>query len=338
MNQPRPRQPESAPRESPAARRARAVAGPISGALSARALREPGARETAARDTDPLRTTTTSARLRRPSSLPQRLLFGRLVRGGALLGVAGLAAVGVVQVAAFVERSDALPVRSVAVHGPGLEPERDEADRARVEEILAYAGVEPGLPLFAIDIDAVAARVLEHPFVAAATVRRVPPDGIEIAVETRAPRAVLAADGLYLVDGKGQVMKTARPGDGLDLPVVTGIAAADVASGQALDVLAAAVDLLEAHVRAGSPGGEASEVSLIPGVGFELVLEDGTRVRVGDDGPEAMTAKLARLDAVVRRLSAEGRRASFIYLDDERRPERAAVRLRPEAETPPVGG
>ena len=51
-----------------------------------------------------------------------------------------------------------------------------------------------------------------------------------------------------------------------------------------------------------------------------------------------IAAKLARLDAVVRRLSQEGRRASFIYLDDERRPERAAVRLRTAAETPPTGG
>jgi cell division protein FtsQ len=277
----------------------------------------------------------TDARLRRPSMLPRRLVWGRLVRGAALLGVSGLAALGVLHVAGWVERSDALPVRTVAVQGA--------SEGAPVEEILAYAGVEPGAPLFAVDLEGVAARVLEHPYVAQATVRRVPPDGIEVSVETRVPRAVLApsaldAGGLYLLDAGGRVMKSARVGDGLDLPVVTGFAAADIASGAASEALAAAVSLAEAHAGAGAPGGAASEVHLVPGVGFELVLEDGTRVRVGDDGPEVMKAKLARLDAVVRRLSQEGRRASFIYLDDERRPERAAVRLRPMAETPPVGG
>lgn len=315
MSQQRARQPES-----PSVRRQRPITGSVStprGLVPPRRTKELGA----------------DGRPHRSSSLPRGLLWGRAVRGGALLGLAGLAALGVVQIASMVEESDALPVRSVAVRGPGLEPESD-----RVAEVLAYAGVEPGMPLFAVDIDAVAARVREHPYVAAATVRRVPPDSIEIAVEPREPRAVLSADGLYLVDAKGRVMKTARPGDGLDLPVLTGVSAADVASGQALDVLSAAVDLLDAHARAGLPGGVASEVSVLPGVGFELVLEDGTRVRVGDDGPDVMKAKLARLDAVVRRLSAEGRRASFIYLDDERRPERAAVRLRPAAETPPVGG
>jgi cell division protein FtsQ len=265
--------------------------------------------------------------------LPQKLLWGRIVRGGVLLGLAGLAALGVVSVARWVEGSDTLPVRTVAVHGNGL-----EAGSPRVDEILAYAAVQPGSPLFALDLDAVKNRVLEHPYVASATVRRVPPDGVEITVETRQPAAILAAGSLYLVDVNGQVMKTARNGDGLDMPVITGIAADDVASGDALPTLHAAVDLLHEHARAGSPGGTASEVHLIPGVGFELVLEDGTRVRVGDDEPEVMKAKLARLDAVVRRLSLEGRRASFIYLDDERRPERAAVRLRPGTETPPVGG
>lgn len=278
---------------------------------------------------------TTDARMRRPSSLPRKLLLGRLVRGGGLLGVAGLAALGVVQVARWVEASDALPLRTISVQAS---PCDGCTSALREDEILLYAGVKTGVPLFAVELDEVAARVMEHPYVASAAVRRVPPDGLEIAVEARTPAAVLAGERLYLLDASGTVMKTAIPGDGLDLPLITGIDSESVAAGAALPTLSAAVGLLEAHRRAGSPGGKASEVNWISGVGFELVLEDGARVRVGDDGPDVMDAKLARLDAVVRRLSSEGRRASFIYLDDERRPERAAVRLRTVAETPPAGG
>jgi cell division septal protein FtsQ len=70
-------------------------------------------------------------------------------------------------------------------------------------------------------------------------------------------------------------------------------------------------------------------------VGFELVLEDGARVRIGRND---WNDKLARLTEVLRRLEEAGRRASHINIDDDRRPERAAVRLRTEAEMRPAGG
>ena len=280
-----------------------------------------------------------SARLRRGSSPPRTVLVGRLMRGAALLGVAALAALGVVQLTAGVERSDAfaraLPVRTIAVHG---------VDGARADEVLAYADVAVGVPLFSVDVDAVAARVLEHPFIAQARVRRVTPDGIEITVTSRQARAVLSeGTGLYLVDGAGHVMKSARVGDGLDLPVITGIDAARIASGDAAAELVAAVSLVAAHEAAGSPGGPLGEVHAVSGAGFELVLAadegHGARVRIGNGSAAAdWHDKLARLSEVLRRLDQAGRKASYINIDDDRRPERAAVRLRTEAEMRPAGG
>ena len=94
----------------------------------------------------------TDARLRRPSSLARNLMVGRLLRGLGLLGVSALAALGVLQVAAWVERSEsfgrALPIRTVAVHG---------VEGPRVDEVLAYAAVTVGAPLFSVDVEAVAA-------------------------------------------------------------------------------------------------------------------------------------------------------------------------------------
>lgn len=266
----------------------------------------------------------TDARLRRPSSLARNLMVGRLLRGLGLLGVSALAALGVLQVAAWVERSEsfgrALPIRTVAVHG---------VEGPRVDEVLAYAAVTVGAPLFSVDVEAVAARVLEHPFIAQARVRRLAPDGIEITVTSREARAVLSAGtGLYLVDGAGHVMKSARAGDGLDLPVLTGVASEG-------DELAAAVSLVIAHEAAGSPGGPLAEVHGVAGIGFELVLSDGARVRIGKDN---LSDKLVRLTQVLRHLHAAGRQASQIDIDDDRRPERAVVRLRTEAEMQPAGG
>ncbi len=267
---------------------------------------------------------------RRTSTLPARLAWGRAVRGGALLALAMLSAVAVVKLAALLENSELLPLKTVTVHG---------ADGPRVDEVLAYAALPAGTPLLSIDTTEVAARVAQHPFVARAAVRRVPPDAVVIDVEQRIAVAALAAGDLYLVARDGSIMKSARAGDGLDLPVITGIAAADVADGTARDVLRGALYRLDAYARGGRPGGGLAELAFVPGVGFELVLDDGLRVRVGDDASESQFVdKLGRLDAVLRRLASAGARASFIHLDDDRRPERAAVRLRPVAETPPVGG
>src|SRR5262245_46867763 len=111
----------------------------------------------------------TDVNRRRPSSLPKRLLLGRLVRGGALLGIAGLAAAGVVRLASVVEKSDALPVRTVAVRAATNATDAANAANAaspangasaasaalskdRADEILAYAGVREGEPLFAVDV------------------------------------------------------------------------------------------------------------------------------------------------------------------------------------------
>jgi cell division protein FtsQ len=226
------------------------------------------------------------------------------------------------------KRTDALPVRTIAVRG---------VSDARAAEVTSYAGVEPGASLFSLDLAAVAARVSEHPWVKDAAVRVVPPDGLEIVVAERAPKALLAVGDLYLVDEEGAPFKAARPGDGLDLPVVTGLDAERVAAadGKGTDDVRAALALLAEHERQGVPGGTVSEVVVVQGVGLDVVFTSGLRVRMGrGDFP----GKLLRLASVLKKLETEKLQASFVYLDDARRPERVAVRLRGGAERLPSSG
>jgi cell division septal protein FtsQ len=208
-------------------------------------------------------------------------------------------------------------------------------------ELLTYAAVAPGSPLWSVNLQSVADRVLEHPFVSHAQVTRRPPDAIVIEVARR--RTVAAAtlpSGLYLVDEAGVPFKRARAGDGLDVPVLSsadlvgGASAGGSAAERGSRELAAAVQVLEAHARRGAPGGAASEL-LWDDAGFELVLVDATRVRLGRSHIED---KLARLSRLFDQLAAEGLAVDRVYLDDERRPERIAVRLRSSAETRAVGG
>ncbi len=284
---------------------------------------------------------------RRAGSAPRASLpppesgLKRTLKAVALVGAAAGAAFVVTRIGDAVERSQHLPLRTVAVTG---------VDAERAAEVRAYAelstdGVDV-TPFFGVDLVAVAERVERHPYVREASVRRVPPDAIEIGVTLREPRALLRRDDrLYLVDDDGVVMKRLRPGDGADLPVIsllaheapsaqsgdaaaTGTAAADGAT------IADALQLIDGAVAVGL-GERLSEVNEVPGAGFEVILDDGARARLGT---RDIDGKLRRLVAAEAQLKAKGRSFAFMWLDDARRPERIAVRLRPETETSKVGG
>lgn len=262
------------------------------------------------------------------------------LKGALFVGVAAAGAVGVVRLDGWLRSDDVLPLRSVAVAGVSGE---------RAREVVAYAEVSQGEPLLGVDLDVVKARVEQHPFVDTASVRRVPPDGLEIEVRERRPRALVALDGvLYLVDERGAPQKRAMPGDGLDLPVITGIGADAFAgtftggeeSGGAVlpapDALGVALRVLASHEAAGAPGGALAEVRMETAERPVAVLADGTRVVLGEGDYDE---KMARLSRVMEALSRQGKGAERVRLDDDRRPERVAVRLRarPEMGEKPEG-
>lgn len=219
----------------------------------------------------------------------------------------------------LLENSDMMPVRSIAVEG---------ASELRAAEIRAFAEVRMGTPTFRLDLDDVARKVREHPFVATATVRRVPPDGIEIQVTERSAVAVVAAKWLYLVDAQGVPFKKAAPGDGLDLPVITGLSIDDFEDGPP-ELLLQALSALQAYDEAGAKGGAAQELNVEPGRGVSLVLPDRLRVVLGmGEYPRKMTWLSASLEALKARKVA----AQIIHLNDEQRPQRVPVRLHPSTE------
>lgn len=264
------------------------------------------------------RDTTGSGRFPRQRRIVERWRLSSHLVAISLLGVAlGL---GVLWAVGELKHGQWMPVRTVAVRGVAAE---------RAEEIRAYAGVPAGAPLFGIDLDEVARRVREHPFVAGATVRRVPPEGIEIDVNERVPVAVLSAGGLYLVDERGVPFKRADPHDGVDLPVVTGISREALLDDRGRRDLDIALMAIVEYARAGEPAGALSEVHLEKHRGASLVFPGGLRVEVGSTG---FAQKYAQLRRVLDELARREAQASFIYLNDDRRPERVAVRLRASAE------
>lgn len=252
-------------------------------------------------------------------TVPARPIGARVVRGLLFAGAGLFAGFVVVRTLPAVVESELLPVRHVLVVG---------AEASRIDEIVAYAQVADGAPLFSLDVADIQERVTEHPYVREAGVRRVPPDTVEIRVVERQPFAVLAAQAPYLLDETMVPFKRVQPGDPVDLPVITGLDPETLGSEASARRLELAFDLIRFHRDAGEPGGRLDEIN-VSSESARVVLAGGLTVQLGH---ERLAERFARLAVVVSRAREIGRALDFVFLDDARRPERVAVRFRSPTE------
>jgi len=254
-----------------------------------------------------------------------------------------LAVAGVWGLARFVQRhltsAPAFAIDAIDVKGLA------RVDRA---ELLAAAGLELGLNVFARSPEDVRARLLRHPWILSAKVERKLPSRFAITVQERAPVALLVveacsstiskseddpacdeASSLYLVSEDAKLFKRLSGKDPVDLPVITGVARQRFASDPDLQrrILVEAVLLMHAYRNSGlwqqNPLGE---IHLEANDGYSLYVgEDLTYVRLG---AAPFDQKLLRMKKVFERLEREHARAEYVYLDNEQRPDRVAVKLR----------
>jgi cell division protein FtsQ len=200
--------------------------------------------------------------------------------------------------------------------------------RVPAAELRELSPVAPGEHLLTADVDALAAALSRHPWIASVEIRRALPPAIVVTVTERRGAALVDLDGLYLLDERGRVFKRATPGDGLDLPLVTGVSREDFVGRQAElePLLAGALALAECWSERGL-GHRAvlSEIHVDPDWGVTLFAgDDGFEVRLGTGD---IPAKLERLERVLAALDAEGKRAAAIHLDNRRHPDWVTVRL-----------
>ena len=173
-------------------------------------------------------------------------------------------------------------------------------------EVLALAGVSVGDRLLSIDTDAVAARIAGHPWVKSVHVSRRLPGCLVVEASERHGVALVALDGLYLVDETGRPFKRASMDEADGLPVLTGIERSQYARMHDVSEAAFREALALLHDYRGRPGRPAvGEVNIDPGFGFSFFLvEGGVEVRLGRGG---YGKKLAQLDRILAALDAKDR-------------------------------
>jgi cell division protein FtsQ len=209
--------------------------------------------------------------------------------------------------------------------------------RASRGELLKLAGLGAGQNLWTLDPGALERAMLQHPWVQSVEVTRRFPKGVSVEVVEHAPAALAVLGDLYVLDDEGEPFKRVTPGDGLDLPLVTGVEREDYVADadKVRERLRGALDVARAYTRV-LPGRteRLSEVRL-GDAGLALVTATGQEVRLGAGDTEV---KLERLARVRRELSARGLAAEIIHLDNRARPGWVAVKLSSGSDSERSGG
>ncbi len=252
-------------------------------------------------------------------------LFARRawLRRGGQLALGGLLVAATIwlgeQSVRYAHQADAFAIREIVIDG-NRQLEAIDVRRA--------ARLQIGSNIFEFSAENARNHLLQHPWIEEAKVVRKLPGRVRIEILERKPVALVALDQLYLVSEEGAVFKRLGVDDPVDLPVITGIASErfydDFEYRKA--ILLRSMALLQDYEGAGLAKREpVSEIHFEGANGIELFVgDDGMNVRLGNGQHRQ---KLRRLRQVLKRLSNENTRPSYVYLDNVRSPERVTVRL-----------
>ena len=193
-------------------------------------------------------------------------------------------------------------------------------------ELVRLGGVLLGQNLVAMDVRAMERSISTHPWVKSVSVTRHLPSHLSIDVVEHRAIAVLSFGELYLVNEDSEPFKRIKPGDVVDLPLVTGLDRDTFADhrDEALASMHQALTLIEAYAAEPIVGTEPlSEVNIHP-EGITAVTADGQQIEFGEGD---VLPKLGRLARVRKELHARSMVAEVIRLDNRTRPSWVAVQL-----------
>lgn len=247
--------------------------------------------------------------LRRPARMLTRV---RLPRHAGTKATATLFAV--VIVAGVVMGGHVMTVASAVTAWVGFGIENVKiSGQSQTSEVDVLGALDIGTypSLLTLDVDAAKARIEALPWVKEASLVKLFPDSLDIAITERVPFAIWQHNGLTsLVDASGKVIAETTDERYARLPRVVGAGAAE-----RVNEYLALVASVPAIARRASAGVLVSERR------WNVVLDNGVEIMLPIDRPQAALAQVAALDAADQLLSRE------ITSVDLRAPGRLVLRL-----------
>jgi cell division protein FtsQ len=138
--------------------------------------------------------------------------------------------------------------------------------RLAASEVRALAGIAAGMSIWDVDLRAMEERLVRHPWIRTARVRRHLPHRVVIQVREERPLAIVATGGraLYYVGAHGRLFARVGDGDALDFPYLTGLDEEDLVgeTGFGPRAVRRALNLLRLVERRPAGLGTVSEVHL----------------------------------------------------------------------------
>lgn len=185
----------------------------------------------------------------------------------------------------------------------------------RDKEVLAAAGIKETTSLLFLDANEARAKLETLPLVKSATVHKLFPSTVAIALQERKPFALWQREGrVQVLAEDGTALGPVRDQRLLDLPFVVGEGAGENA--RAIRASLDRVPLIAARVHACVFVGERR---------WNLNLDNGVQVFLPEGDVNGALARLAELEARQRILEKD------VLIVDMRLPDRIALRLTPDA-------
>ncbi len=202
----------------------------------------------------------------------------------------------------WIIRTPYLAVRETVVRGCKELTEKD---------IMALAAVQSAPNILSLNLDAIARRIRVNPWIRNVSIGREFPNRLVIVVQEREPVALLERENtLYLLDGDGTPFKKVEPGEGNDLPVLTGFVRAGRIDEPLLKNSLALLNTLAAAKEV-PPIGAASESHGDETFGLSLFTDMGLCLQLGFEGYET---KLKRLIPVMEDLDKKNLKSAFLLI------------------------
>jgi cell division protein FtsQ len=181
------------------------------------------------------------------------------------------------------------------------------AERLSPQTVIAQAGLRSGINVLSVNLTAARKRLLAHPWIAEAEIQREIPSTLRLRIREHLPLAVVDVGPKFLLNRQGEIFKKWEPADSAGLPVVTGLAPADL---RAADRSAAGLALMDF--------GAAPPAQQLPSRPMDAVLQV---LMLGRDSDSALPSRDLRAIRVDRELGltlvayAEGRAIRIGYND-----------------------